>query len=167
MRGIVDIVSRLTDATMTPPPPSSTVIPRSSPALSPPLSLLLTKQTYQKKVFFFVCLFCLQLVSLRWMRLHLGELMEAITSCLLLTVNSRCFGSGSNLIHNWKWLLRSIWYAFVLLTSATQAPPGGCSCGIWFFFFFPSVSFFPLHLFIFLSFDAFSRWQFTLQLRLL
>lgn len=87
-----------------------------------------------------------------------------IASCLLLTVNSPCFGSGCDLIHNWKWLLRSIGYASVLLTSATQAPPGGCSWGI---FFSLLHVIFPLCLFLFLSYDAFSWWQFTLQLRLL
>lgn len=74
--------------------------------------------------------------------------VETITSCLLLTANSPCFGSKSNLIHNWKWLLRSIWYAFVLLTSVTRAPPGGCSWrgvrGVLFSFFLCSlVSFHP------------------------
>lgn len=84
------------------------------------------------------------------MRLNLAELMEAITSCLLLTVNSPYFGRGSNLIHNWKWLLWSICYAFVVPTSATQAPPWGCTWGICFFSlsFSPSISFS-------LSFDAF------------
>lgn len=50
-----------------------------------------------------------------------------------LPLNSPYFGRGSNSMHNWKWLLWSICYAFVLPTSATQAPPGGCSWGICFF----------------------------------
>lgn len=91
---------------------------------------------------------CLQPVSLRCKRLHLAELMEAITSCLLLTVNSPYFGRGLNLIHNWKWLLWSIWYAFVLPTSAMQALPEGCSLGICVFspchFSPPSLSLSPL-----------------------
>lgn len=121
------------------------------------LSAFYSLSSHKQKIFFCVCLFA---ASLRCMRLHLAELMEAITSCLLLTVNGPYFGRGSNLIHNWKWLLWSIWYAFVLPTSAT---PGGCSWGICSFFsvlFFPSISSSP-------SFDAFPRWQFTLQLRLL
>lgn len=67
--------------------------------------------------------------------LHLCELVETVTSCLLLTANSPCFGSGPNLIHNWKWLLRSIWYAFVLLTSAARAPPGAAALGGFSFLF--------------------------------
>lgn len=81
--------------------------------------------------------------------LHLRELVETITSCLLLTANSPCFGSGSNLIHNWKWLLRSIWYAFVLLTSAARAPPGAAALGGFFLFLCPRCHFNPpVHLFI-------------------
>lgn len=84
--------------------------------------------------------------------LHLRELVETITSCLLLTANSPCFGSGSNLIHNWKWLLRSIWYAFVLLTSAARAPPGAAALGGFSFLFLCPRCHFnpppPVHLFI-------------------
>lgn len=145
----------------------ATVSPSPLLSLPDPLQLYLLFSAFcslnrhkQKKVF------CLQLASLRCIQLNLAELMEAITSCLLLTVNSPYFGRGSNLIHNWKWLLWSICYAFILPTSARQAPPGGCSWGIC-FFFFPLRVIFPLHLFLFPLMPFFFQWQFTLQLRLL
>lgn len=129
------------------------------PAISSPLSLVFTRR---KKVCLFVPLFeglfalfaGKPLCCTPHSPLHLCELVETITGCLLLTANSPCFGSRSNLIHNWKWLLRSIWYAFVLLTSATQAPPGGCFREIFFFLSFSfvlSVILTPVHLFICLS----------------
>lgn len=138
-----------TDAIMTPTPPFSPVSPLQ-------LYLLLSafyslNRNKQKKVLFFFVFVYLQLLSLCCTWLRLTELREAITSCLLLTVNSPYFGSESNSIHNWKWLLWSIWYAFVLPTSATATLPGGCSWGIC---FFSSVSFFPSISFA-LSFDAF------------
>lgn len=123
-------------ASPTPSPP-----PRDSPAISSPLSLVLTRQ---RKVCLFVslfeglfALFC-GLASQHCTPhspLHLRERVETITSCLLLTANSPCFGSGSNLIYNWKWLLRSIWYAFVLPTSAARAPPGAAALGGFSFLF--------------------------------
>ena len=142
----------LTDAIMTPTPAFSPVCP-------PQLYLLLSafyslnRQKQKKKKKFFVVYLQLQSLCCTWLRLT--ELREAITSGLLLTVNSPYFGSESNSIHNWKWLLWSIWYAFVLPTSATATLPGGCSWGICFFFFFsPSCHFSPPSLFA-LSFDAF------------
>lgn len=68
-------------------------------------------------------------LPLRRTCLHLTELIEAITSCLLLTANSPCCGRGSNFVHNWKWLLWSICFAFVLPASARQALPRCCTLG--------------------------------------
>lgn len=73
------------------------------------------------------CLFCSKPASLHCIRLHFGKLLEAITGYLMLTDNSP--GFGSNLIHNWKWRPRSIWYALFFLHQQ--------HCVIFFFSPFP------------------------------